>query len=147
MTSTAADPRSDALILKLHELRSARDVALSELAADASGDVADRATNVDANVRFALLEQRIHALEVELANGPAARPSDGRVTVGDVVTLDLGDGPESFLYGPVEHAAPGLDVVTPSSPLGVAIEGATAGTTVTYRIRSRELTAKVVAVS
>ena len=66
-------PRSDALILKFHELRSARDVALSELAADASGDVADRATNVDANVRFALLEQRINAVEAELSNGPTAR--------------------------------------------------------------------------
>jgi transcription elongation factor GreA len=146
-TSTIAGARPDVLGRRLEELRAERAVALAELASDGAGDAADRATNVDANVRFALLEQRIAAVESELNRQRAGRTDDGKVTVGDVVTLGLGDGPETFLFGPVEQAGDGLDVVTPGSPLGAAIDGVTAGTDVSYRIGSRTLTARVIAIS
>jgi len=57
------------------------------------------------------------------------------VSVGDVVTLDLGDGDETYMVGPVEQAFAGADIVTPLSPLGRAIVGARVGETVSYQPR------------
>ena len=68
------------------------------------------------------------------------------VSIGDVVTLDLGEGPETYLVGSVEQAAAGVDTVTPLSPLGKAIVGAEVGETVTYQPRRGvTLTATIVA--
>lgn len=148
MTATITKSRTDTLVARLAELRAERDQAQAEAAADASGDIADRATNVDATARFALLEQRINAIEVELSSAPRQRSADGTVAEGDVVTLDFGDGPETFLLGSVDQAGDGLDAVTPGSPLGRALLGATVGATVSYRPRpSRTLEVTIVGVS
>jgi transcription elongation factor GreA len=113
------------------------------------GDDADRATNVDGHVRLAMLEDRIAA--VELARAEAARqreqaPADV-VREGAVVTVDLGDGPETFLFASVEQAAAGDDVITPGSPLGRALAGAAVGATVEYRAANRTRQAAVIAVA
>jgi transcription elongation factor GreA len=113
------------------------------------GDDADRATNVDGHVRLAMLEDRIAA--VELARAEAARqreqaPADV-VREGAVVTVDLGDGPETFLFAAVEQAAAGDDVITPGSPLGRALAGAAVGATVEYRAANRTRQAAVIAVA
>jgi transcription elongation factor GreA len=147
MTATITPRRVDQLAVRLHDLRAERDQARIELVGPASGDTADRATNVDANIRFALLEQRIAALELELVEQPLARTENGAVAIGDVVTLELGDGPETFLIGSVDEAAPGVDVLTPTSPLGRVVVGARPGDTVTYRPRpGRTMLATVIAV-
>lgn len=135
MTATTTSARAELLAARLSDLRTERDRAQQELIGDAGGDAADRATNVDANVRFALLEQRVHALELELAGQPHERLRDGEVAVGDVVTLDLGDGPEAFLIGSVEESVSGVEVLTPTSPLGRVVVGAQVGDTVTYAPR------------
>ena len=57
------------------------------------------------------------------------------MSVGDVVTLDLGDGDETYVVGSVEQAVAGVDTITPGSPLGQAIVGAEVGSTVTYEPR------------
>jgi transcription elongation factor GreA len=148
--TTATHPRSASLVARLERLQAERAEVMGELFVSNGGDTADRATNVDANARLTLLEQRIAAVEAELANlamGARTRSSSG-VSVGDVVTVDLGDGPEPYLFGSVEQAGDGMDVITPASPLGRAIDGAGVGDTVTYRTRAgRELTAKVIAIS
>ncbi|WP_375496932.1 GreA/GreB family elongation factor [uncultured Jatrophihabitans sp.] len=145
MTTTSA--RADLLAARLHDLRAERDLAQLELIGEASGDAADRATNVDANIRFALLEQRVQALELELAEQPLAHRRGGEVAIGDVVTLDLGDGPESFLIGTVDEAVEGVEVLTPTSPLGRVVVGADVGDTVTYRPRpGRTMLATIIAV-
>jgi transcription elongation factor GreA len=133
---------------RLALLRSERDQTLAETIPAGAGDVADRATNVDGHVRLAMLEQRIANLEVELAASPrpSARPASDTVALGDVVTVDFGDGPESFLLGSVDQAVDGFDVITPSSPLGQALQGARVGSTVSYAIRpNRTLHATVTA--
>jgi transcription elongation factor GreA len=67
--------------------------------------------------------------------------------VGDLVTVDLGDGPETYLLGSVNEAGPGVDVITPSSPLGRVLQGATVGTTLSYAARpGRELQAKIISI-
>jgi transcription elongation factor GreA len=148
--TTATHPRTASLVARLERLQAERAEVMGELFVSNGGDTADRATNFDANARLTLLEQRIAAVEAELADlasGVRSKSSSG-VSVGDVVTVDLGDGPEPYLYGSVEQAGDGMDVITPASPLGRAIDGATVGATVTYRTRAgRELSATIVAIS
>jgi transcription elongation factor GreA len=146
--TTATPSRTEVLNTRLQSLIAERAQVMSELVVDNNGDTADRATNVDANARLTLIEQRIATIEAELVDAGRAKPSSDGVTAGDVVTVDLGDGPETYLFGSVVQAGDGLDVITQASPLGKAIEGAHVGATVTYRTRTnRELTAKVLAIS
>lgn len=150
MTATlTAESRTDALSSRLSQLYVERRQLLAEIAPVGSGDEADRATNVDGHVRLAMLEQRIVALENEIAEQPERQKgADGTVSVGDVVTVDLGDGPETYLLGTVDEAADGLDVITPASPLGKVLQGAPVGSTLTYAARpGRSLQAKVLAVA
>jgi len=147
-TTLTADSRAEVLSGRLAELYIERKQLLAEVAPVGSGDEADRATNVDGHVRLAMLEQRIVALESDLAMRPAPRPAaDGTVSIGDVVTVDLGDGPETYLLGSVDEAGGGVDVITPSSPLGKVLQGASVGSTLSYAARpGRWLQAKVIAV-
>lgn len=149
-TTLARETRTDARSSRLAELYVERRQLLAEIAPVGTGDEADRATNVDGHIRLAMLEQRIVALESELAERPATRKraDDGTVSIGDVVTVDLGDGPETYLLGTVDEAADGMDVITPRSPLGQVLQGTPVGATLSYAARpGRSLRAKVIAVA
>jgi transcription elongation factor GreA len=150
MTATvSADARHDVLSNRLAALYHEREQVLAEITPTGFGDEADRATNVDGHIRLAMLEQRIVALENELAEPrrTTRRSKKGTVAVGDVVTVDLGDGPETYLLGSVDEAGTGFDVITPSSPLGKVLDGASVGATITYSPRPRrELEAKVLSI-
>lgn len=63
---------------------------------------------------------------------PARRKADGSVQIGSTVTIDFGDGPEQLMVSGAGDLAAGVDVVTPSSPLGRAILGARPSDVVTY---------------
>jgi len=146
--TTATPARTTHLTARLDGLRAARAAAIQELVVSNGGDAADRATNVDANARLTLIEQRIASVEVELANSGRAKSHTGGVSVGDVVTVDLGDGPETYLFASVDQGGDGMDVISPASPLGQAITGAAVGATVTYRTKThRNLSATIVAIS
>jgi len=148
-TTLTADDRTAVRSSRLAELYVERKQLLAEIAPVGSGDDADRATNVDGHIRLAMLEQRIVALESELALPvPHERVADGTVSVGDLVTVDLGDGPETYLLGSVDDAVDGVDVITPASPLGKVLQGAPIGATLSYAARpGRSLQAKVIAVA
>ena len=149
MTATiTSDARHEILTARLAELYVQREQLLTEIAPAGVGDDADRATNVDGHVRLAMLEERIVAIETELALPTQRHSADGTVGIGDVVTVDLGDGPETYLLGSVDEAAEGLDVITPASPLGRALQGATVGSTISYAPRpGRSLQATLVSVA
>jgi len=108
---------------------------MTESLRDVSGDLADRATNVEASIRLQLLDERIALLELEIDQLKRLRHEEGVVSVGDQVRLDLGDGPEEYAVGSVEQAVAGVPTITPASPLGRAIVGAAVGSTVTYEPR------------
>jgi transcription elongation factor GreA len=138
------------LTARLTELRAERNQALTETIPVGDGDMADRATNVNGHVRLAMLEERIAIIEQELAafRETSTRSAGNGVTVGDMLTLDLGDGPETFLLGSVDEATDSFDVITPNSPLGKALLGARVGSSVSYRTRpGRKLSARIIAVS
>jgi transcription elongation factor GreA len=151
MTATISPAtRRDTLTARLTELRAERDQALTETIPVGDGDMADRATNVNGHVRLAMLEERIAIIEQELAafRETSTRSAGNGVSVGDMLTLDLGDGPETFLLGSVDEATDSFDVITPNSPLGKALLGARVGSSVSYRTRpGRKLSARIIAVS
>ena len=136
MTVPAGVDSATILADRLRALRSEREAVLAETLLEASGDVADRATNVEALIRLQLLDERIAGLELDLADTRHRPHVPGTVSLGDVVTLDLGDGDETYLIGSVEQAYAGVDTITPLSPLGRAILGAEVGTTVSYEPRT-----------
>ena len=115
---------------RLDLLRADRAAAMTATLRDVTGDVADRATNVEASIRLQLLDERIALLELEIDESRRHRHADGVVSVGDAVRVDLGDGPEEYVVGSVEQAAAGVPTVTPGSPVGRAIVGAAVGSTV-----------------
>lgn len=150
MTATLSTAsRREILTTRLDALRAERDNALAETIPSGAGDVADRATNVSGHVRLAMLDERIASVEADLAalRSQSARRADDGVAVGDVVTVDFGDGPETFLLGSVDEATDRFDVITPESPLGRALAGAHPGSTIFYTAgANRTLRATVVSV-
>jgi transcription elongation factor GreA len=120
---------------RLQVLQAERESLLADTLIEATGDVADRAANVEASIRLQLLDERIAGLELEIAESGRREHVSGVVSLGDVVTLDLGDGDETYLVGSVEQAFAGVDTITPLSPLGRAIMGAEVGATVSYEPR------------
>ena len=75
--------------------------------------------------------------------------SDGDASVvgqGNVVTIryEGDDDTEKYLIGSIEERRPGLTVMSPGSPLGVALLGAAVGATVTYESPGGNLAVEVV---
>jgi transcription elongation factor GreA len=143
MTIPAGADSATLLTHRLEALRAERADVLAETRLQGTGDIADRATNVEALIRLQLLDERIAAVELEIAESLRREHIEGVVSVGDVVTIDLGQGDETYLVGSVEQAAAGVDTITPGSPLGRAIVGAEVGSTVSYEPR-RGVTVDVV---
>ncbi|NNE12971.1 MAG: transcription elongation factor GreA [Ilumatobacter sp.] len=59
---------------------------------------------------------------------------------------DSDDMAERYLIGNMEEEVDGADVISPTSPLGAALEGAAAGDTITYEAPTGPLTVTVLAV-
>jgi transcription elongation factor GreA len=121
------------LAAHLAELRGERAQILADIPNVMAGDEADRATNVDGYAHLASLDDRIAAVEADLAATTTSAVKSGKVGVGSLVGLDFGDGPEQFLVASANHGDPELPVVTPGSPLGRALIGAEAGARLTYQ--------------
>jgi transcription elongation factor GreA len=131
----------EALTLRLTALKALREQAKSDTApSETSGDAADRVENVEALIRLEDLDSKIASLEVtlqsnrveDLINESSANRS---VPIGSRVHIRFGtdEDTETFVIGPVEMASAGVDVITPSSPLGAALLDASPGDTVQYR--------------
>ena len=97
------------------------------------------------------MEGRIRQLEhiIETAE-IIERPPEGEVGPGTIVTIvyegDDDDAAERYLLGHLEEKSGGLDVMSPESPLGSALIGATAGDWVEYEAPNGVLKVKVLAV-
>ena len=105
MTLLADTDSTRVLRIRLESLRAERDLLAAEVRTDSRGDAADQATNVEAVIRLQLLDERIAAVELEIADLQRRPHVDGIVSVGDVVTIDLGDGDETYVIGSVEQRA------------------------------------------
>ena len=128
-----------ALVARLEDLQAQRvQTALESIPPGGSGDAADHAGNVEALIRLGELDARIAALQVQLQAPIAEAPAAQAAEIGSLVTLRFADDDEDqqFLIGLVEQAGPGVEVITPTSPLGVVLIGARPGDELTYRVAS-----------
>ena len=99
------------------------------------------------------MEGRIRQLESMLENAEIIEVSaTGVVGLGCVVAIvyegDSDDMAERYLIGHVEEkpADPSVSVMSPSSPLGAALLGASSGAQVSYEAPNGKLTVRVLSV-
>lgn len=127
---------------------------LLELAATAVGrDAADQAERAlrefdieQVDLRIARVRERLDNVVARGAN-PVVAKHDGTVRPGEMVALDFGDGtPERYVVGNLAEVDEDVAAVTPSSPLGKALLGSAAGTTVSYRTPAGQRTVRIAAV-
>src|SRR3954453_11513638 len=93
------------------------------------------------------MEGRIRQLEYLLENGEIVEAGpEGEVRVGQKITImyegDTEDDAETYIIGHVEEKLEGYDIVSPGSPLGTALLGATVGSWVAYQAPNGELKVK-----
>ncbi len=97
------------------------------------------------------MEGRIRQLEALLEHAEIIeQPVAGVVGPGSIVTIvyegDTDDDAERYLVGHIEEQRDGLDVVSPTAPLGAALLGARAGDTVGFEAPNGELRVRVLQV-
>jgi len=97
------------------------------------------------------MEGRIRQLEHLLENAEIIEGgADGIVAPGTIVTIvydgDSDDAAERYLVGHIEEQIGGLDVISPTAPLGSALVGAEAGQWVSYEAPNGELRVRVLKV-
>src|SRR6185437_338266 len=128
-----------ALLARLEDLQEQRaQVALESIPATGAGDAADHAGNVEALVRLGELDARIAALQVQL-QAPEADGTPASVAgLGSMVRIRFDDDDETqdYLIGLVEQAGSGVEVITPTSPLGSVLLGARPGDRLSYKVAS-----------
>ena len=95
------------------------------------------------------MEARIRQLEAMLEGAEMVQGgASGEVAIGVIVGLCY-DGEtevEEFLVGSIEERVLGTPVISPGSPLGLALMGKRAGTTVEYEAPSGKKKVEIVAV-
>lgn len=141
----------DALREELDHLKSDARMKMSErlLAAREHGDVSDNAEFESAKQDQALLEGRIARIETLLKEAVVREtPTDTSVVgSGVVVTVRDVDDPEfedTFVIAESEERITGARVLSPRSPLGIALLGRSVGDKVTYQAPAGVFTYEVV---
>jgi transcription elongation factor GreA len=97
------------------------------------------------------MEGRIRELEHVIETAEIIEASDeGIVSAGSIVTIvyegDDDSMAERYLVGHMEEKTGDLDVMSPQSPLGAALLGANAGTSVEYEAPTGKLRVRVIKV-
>ncbi len=107
------------------------------------GDLSENGDYHAAKDEQGKMETRIAQLGALLRNSRIVQTGDvNTVAVGAVVTVAFGNNindQEKYLVGSIEERHEGLDVISPTSPMGSAIIGATVGDIVSYENPAGEL--------
>ncbi len=119
------------------------DVANKIEAAREEGDLKENAGYHAAKDEQGHMEGRIRQLEHLLEN---AEIVDDIAIYTVLYEGDSEDLAERYLIGNMEEDVEGADVISATSPLGRALDGAVAGTTVTYEAPNGSLTVNVLKV-
>jgi transcription elongation factor GreA len=126
----------DELTAELEELRGATRASIVKRVSDArdEGDLKENAGYHAARDELGKLDGRIQQLSemLERAQVGETPADDGVVEPGMKVTATIGGADQVFLLGAREMAGDDIDVFSPQSPLGQAIQGAKRGETVSY---------------
>src|SRR6056297_3663803 len=119
------------------------DVANKIELAREEGDLKENAGYHAAKDEQGHMEGRIRQLEHLLEN---AEIIDGSSVYTVVYEGDDDDDAERYLIGNMEEQVDGAEVISPSSPLGHALDGAEPGATITYEAPNGALTVTVLRV-
>ncbi|HEX2903993.1 MAG TPA: GreA/GreB family elongation factor [Jatrophihabitans sp.] len=126
-----------ALSARLADLEVQRaQTAIEAIPAGGAGDAADHAGNVEALVRLGELDAKIAALQVQLQAPDAADAGAGVAEIGSMVTIRFEDDEDTsdYVIGLVEQSSGGVQVITPTSPLGSVLLGARPGDVLSYKV-------------
>jgi len=107
------------------------------------GDLKENAGYHAAKDEQGHMEGRIRQLEHLLEN---AEIVDDVMIYTVVYEGASDDQAERYMIGNMEEQVDGADVISPSSPLGTALDGAAAGDTISYEAPNGTLTVKILAV-
>jgi transcription elongation factor GreA len=107
------------------------------------GDLRENAGYHAAKDEQGHMEGRIRQLEHILDN---AEIVEDQYVYTIVYEGDSDDMAERYVVGNLEEEVEGADVISASSPLGAALQGATEGTSVTYEAPNGALTVKILKV-
>ncbi|MFN3257306.1 MAG: transcription elongation factor GreA [Ilumatobacter sp.] len=107
------------------------------------GDLKENAGYHAAKDEQGHMEGRIRQLEHLIENAEIVNASPIYTIVYDG---DSDDMAERYMIGNMEEHAPDADVISSTSPLGAALEGASVGDTITYEAPNGSLTVKVLKV-
>lgn len=138
MPSLSSSARA-ALIARLEDLQAQRvQTAIESIPPGGSGDAADHAGNVEALIRLGELDARIASLQVQLQAPDSTQTKAAAAEIGSLVTLRFADDDETedYLIGLVEQGGSGVEVITPTSPLGSVLLGARPGDELKYKVAS-----------
>jgi transcription elongation factor GreA len=127
------------------------EVAQKIEAARLLGDLSENGDYHAAKDEQGHMEGRIRQLEHLIENAEIIEGTDdGSIAAGSIVTIvyegDSADLAERYLIGHMEEKTGDLDVVSPNSPLGSALLGASAGDVVEYEAPNGTLRVEVVEV-
>lgn len=129
------------------------DIAAQIETARLLGDLSENGDYHAAKEEQGKMEGRIMRLKAILENceivADSEDPSgDSVVAPGLMVSIRFqgDDEVEQYLFGSIEERRTGIEVVSPGSPMGQALEGARAGQTVTYEANGNQLSIEIVAV-
>jgi transcription elongation factor GreA len=107
------------------------------------GDLKENAGYHAAKDEQGHMEGRIRQLEHMLENAEIADDQSAYTILYDGDPEDMA---ERYVVGHLEEQVEGADIISPSSPLGAALEGAVAGERVTYDAPNGALTVTVLKV-
>ena len=113
------------------------------------GDLSENGDYHAAKDEQGKMEARIRQLEALLEDAVVVEggSGDGTVRIGSTVTVRFDDGDtDTYLVGSIEERGGEHEVVSPGSPLGAALIGNAAGSSVTYDANGTDLTVEIVSV-
>ncbi len=125
------------------------DIAAQIETARLLGDLSENGDYHAAKEEQGKMEGRIMRLKSILENCEIVEEfDDSTVSPGVMVSIRFegDDEVEQYLFGSIEERRSGIEIVSPGSPMGRALEGGRAGQTVTYEANGNELSIEIVAI-
>ncbi len=153
MSETQLTPETyERLTAELEDLRTRGRVEIARQieAARALGDLSENGDYHAAKDFQGKMEARVRQLQAMLSSAVIVAAGGGGDVVGTGSIIEIrytgDDDTERFLIGSIEERLEGVSVISPRSPLGVALLGRSAGDTVEYEAPNGKLAVEIVSV-
>ena len=136
---------------ELDEMVNVRRAEVAQRIHDAKehGDLTENAEYEDAKNEQAFVEGRIQLVEALIKNATLIdeHTSNDHVQIGSTVSVESGDGPETFTIVGSTEAKPTEGRISNESPVGRALLGKKKGENVTVQVPAGDLDYKIVSIT